>query len=114
MAEIEFGTFVEPEKVNPFAETVAKLAEAPEGTSVTLTSDVKEAAADQFKFQRAANAIGKTARLRIKDESGVKVVGKDAEKNDVLGGVVKLTFTLTAKHKQRRGQTVVEDAPAAE
>ena len=63
---------------------------------------MNDAQREQIKFQKAANSIGKTARLRHKDESAVVVTG-DGE-SETKTGEVKMTFTLTEKHKVRRGK----------
>ena len=103
---IEFTTFEAPEKVNPYIETVQALAEKnDENAAVVLTVDVNNAQREQFLFQRAANKIGKTARLRNKDESTVKEGKPDEDGNKTKSGEVKLTFTLTEKHKTRRGKS---------
>jgi hypothetical protein len=105
MAEIIFGDFEPEEKANPYTEVVQALAELnSESKSVTLVVDVNEASKEQFKFQRAANLIQKTARLRIKDESGVSVTGYDEDGNEVKTGNVKLVFTLSKMHKGRRSK----------
>lgn len=112
MAEkIEFGTFVAPEKVNPYTEVVEKLSAAEdENASVTITVPAKDADKRRLAFQRAANAIGKTARVRLTDDSAVKVTGKDDKGKDVLAGDVKITFTLTKRHQNRRGEKSAKDS----
>lgn len=103
-AKITFGEFVAEEAVNPWAEHVAALADRAltnPNASITIDVDVADAQGAQFKFQRAANDIGKTARLRLKDDSGVKVTGKDKDGDDIVSGNVALTFTLTGRHKGR-------------
>lgn len=102
---VEFTTFTAPEKTNPYAADVEKLAAVgSEDAAIVITVDANAAVKEQFKFQKAANAINKTARLRNTDDSGAKVVGKTESGKPVYEGVVKLTFTLTAKHKARRGK----------
>lgn len=101
--KIEFTTFVPEEKVNPYTTTVAKLAEAGEDAAVVITVDANKASAEQFKFQKAANAIGKTARVRHVDDSGAEVTGVKDNGKKIYKGDVKITFTLTTKHKARRG-----------
>ena len=87
---IEFTTFTAPEKVNPYADTVAKLAEMnDENAAVVITVPTSDAAKHILQFQRAANAIGKTARKRLTEKV----------KNDT-----RVTFTLTERHKARRGK----------
>lgn len=99
---IEFGTFEASEKANEYKEVVQQLADLnDESAKVVITVPVGEAQKTQFQVQRAANEINKTARLRLKDESNVRVVGQDDEGNDVHEGNVSLTFTLTKKHNAR-------------
>jgi hypothetical protein len=103
--EITFGEFVVPETVNPWTDKVKELADRNnENAAMTVTVDVNDAQSTQFKIQRAANVIGKTAKLRLKDEADVRVAGQDEDGNDVREGSVKLTFTLSKLHKARRGQ----------
>lgn len=104
--EISFGEYVAPDKVNPYTETVAQLITASESNpnaSVTLAVDVNDAPKEQFKFQRAANEAGKTAKVRLVDDSAVKEGKPDEDGNPTHKGIVKITFTLTTKHKARRG-----------
>ena len=113
MAEIIFGDYIPESKENEYHETVQALADFnDEHKSVTLIVDVNDAPKEQFKFQRAANDIQKTARLRIKDESDVIVEGFDEDGNEVKSGKVKLVFTLTKMHKGRRSKknAVAENA----
>jgi hypothetical protein len=105
MAEIIFGDYVPEEKENPYIETVQKLAEFNDETkSVTLVVDINDLTREQLKFQRAANTIQKTARLRHTDISDVVSNGYDAEGNEIKSGNVKLIFTLTKMHKGRRSK----------
>lgn len=112
-AKISFGTFEEASKVNPYRETIDQLAALndPKAT-VVLEVDVNDVQKEQFRLQRAANEIGKTARLRLKDESAVKEGKPDDEGNPTHTGNVVLTFTLGAMHKARRGprNTVVAES----
>ena len=121
--EISFGEFVAPETVNPWTDKVKELADLNnEKAAMTVAVDVNDAQSTQFKIQRAANTIGKTAKLRLKNEDDVRVAGQDEDGNDVREGQVKLTFTLSKLHKARRGQAkpatdsapeeVTEEAPA--
>lgn len=115
MAEIEFGTFEAVEKVNPYAETVQKLADLNrEDASVTITVPVHDEGKTKLAVQKAANAIGKTARIRLTDKSGVKNLGTDEDGNDILDGNVKIVFTLTKRHNARRGSKPAEATPVAE
>jgi hypothetical protein len=111
--EIVFGKWEAPEKANPYTDIVKQLADAGEDASVTITVDAKEAANRQLQFQKAANAIDKTARLRHTDASGSAVIGQTAKGRDIREGVIKFTFTLSQKHSQRRGKGT-DEAPAAE
>jgi hypothetical protein len=116
--EIVFGTWKSAEKANPYTDIVKQLAEAPadengDDPSVTIKVNAKEAANRQLLFQKAANAIGKTARLRHTDASGSAVIGQTAKGRDIREGVIKFTFTLSQKHSQRRGKGENE-TPAAE
>lgn len=102
--EVVFGEYVEPEKVNPYTDSVSKLASLEnENASMTITVDANNVQREQLKVQRAANEIGKTARLRNTDDSKAKVIGKTDNGKPKYEGVVTLTFTLTHKHKARRG-----------
>jgi hypothetical protein len=115
MAEIIFGDFIPEEKLNEYVEVVQQLADLnDENKSVTLVVDVNESQREQLKFQRAANNIQKTARLRVKNEDDVKVTGKDEDGNDVKVGTVKLVFTLTKMHKGRRGAKPVVEGESAD
>lgn len=110
---IEFGTFEATEKANEYKEVIQQLADLnDESKSVVITVPVADAQKTQFQVQRAANEINKTARLRLKDESNVRVAGQDDEGNDVHEGNVSLTFTLTKKHNARnRKKGVVSNNP---
>lgn len=111
---VEFGTFVQEESVNPWIDTVNKLAAIEDdNAAVTITVDVNDASKETFKFQRAANKIGKTARIRKTDRSGVKAGKPDADGNATETGNVKITLSLTKMHKARRGGKAVEATPAA-
>lgn len=100
---IEIITFEAPEKANPFFEDVEKLLEASkvnENAAGVIVVPVEEAYKSQLLFQKAANAIGKTARLRLTDKEEVTEVLVEGEK--VERGNVRLVFTLTERHKNRR------------
>lgn len=102
---ITFSEFVAPEKENPYTETVAQhiaAAEKNPNAAVVLEADVNDIAKEQFKYQRAANAAGKTAKIRLTDKSGVKQGKPDADGNIPETGNVKVTLTITALHKARR------------
>lgn len=103
MADVEFTTFEATEKPNPYVEAVENLAKAEDANAAAaITVDVNDVQREQGLFQKAANKIGKTARLRHKDESNVKIEGKGDDA--VKTGTVRLVFTLTEKHKVRRGK----------
>jgi hypothetical protein len=110
MAEISFGTYEPSESENPYLQVVKEWAADVENgnpnKTLVLKTPYADAQKDQFKVQRAANLVGHTAKLK-KDESAVKVVGKDEDGNDVHEGDVILTFRLTEMHKPRRGKRVV-------
>lgn len=82
-----------PEKVNPYIQDVAELNAAGEGKAGTITVPTKELTKARMLFGKAANAIGKTARLRNTEGDG---------KPD---GNTVLTFTLSPRHKARRGDS---------
>jgi len=113
-AKIEFGTFEPEAKVNPYTEVVAQLAEAGENASVTLTVDHDKVIKERNLFAKAANGIDKTARLRDKDESKVKYGTDDEGEQVSVGGTVRLTFTLSPRHKARRGKAAEGAAEAGE
>ena len=86
---VEIGKFEAPEVENPYTGTVNDLLAAGEDAAATITVPTKDAKKTRFKFSKAANKIGKTARVRISTD--------DAE-----SGTTKIVFTLTDKHKARR------------
>lgn len=88
MSNIEIIEFVEPSKVNPYIDAVTNLSESGEGHALSISVPVKDFTRERNLVAKAANSIGKTARLREKHEDGEEIV---------------LTFTLTDKHKPRRG-----------
>jgi len=103
-----FGEFVAPEKVNPYNDTLIAFAEASDknpNASWTVELDAAKETTERILIAEAANAIGKTARLRERDDSARTVVGqREKSGNAVYGGKTKLTFTLAPKHAQRRGK----------
>ena len=103
-----FGEFVAPEKVNPYNETLKAFAQAAEqnpNASWTVELDAAKETTERIKIAEAANAIGKTARLRERDDSKRTVVGqREKSGNAVYGGTTSLTFTLAEKHAPRRGK----------
>lgn len=106
--KIEFGTFVEPEKVNPYNDVIPALIEQGENASVTITVDAKKAGRERLAFGKAANEHGKTARLRLTDDSKAEYGENDKGKRVATGGTVSMTFTLTDRHKARRGSDSAE------
>lgn len=115
---VEFGTFVvEDNKVNEWAESVAQLVAAAEknpDASMTITVDANDEANASLKVQRAANDLDRTARKRHTDYDSVTYTPRvDSDGKPVLNkrkeqivdktGNVRITFTITAKHKVRRG-----------
>jgi hypothetical protein len=116
-----FGTFVAPEKVNPYngtLEAFAKASDADPNTSWTVELDAAKEVTERILIAEAANAVGKTARLRDRDDSDRTVVGERPKSgNAVYAGKTRLTFTLSPKHAQRKGKNadgsdIAEDAPA--
>lgn len=108
-----FGTFEAPAKVNRFAETVKQFALAADenpDVSWTVELDAAKEIVDRNLIAEAANAIGKTARLRSRDDSKRTQVGtREKSGNAIYEGKVSLTFTLAPQHAQRRGK---EETPA--
>lgn len=102
-AKITFGTWEQADKVNPYIETVKAMIEAGEATSLILEIPYDDVVRERNLLSKAANELGKTARLRVKDESAVKASKPDKDGNVTHTGDVKLTFTLTKRHKARRG-----------
>lgn len=106
MTDVQFGTWEPEEKVNPYTDIVAKhiaAAEKNPNASYTLTVDVNDAQKEQFKYQKAANLAGKTAKLRMTDTS--KVTEKPNADGEIeRSGKVSLVFTITNRHKARRGK----------
>lgn len=97
---IEFGTWESPETVNPYIDTINALAAhiketGNENASVTITVPKGEAIKTRLNVSRAANAIDKTARVRVNGETVIE--------NGTDTGNVRFVFTLTKKHKARKG-----------
>lgn len=114
--EAETTEFTPVEKANPFTDLVAQhIAEAESNPSVAkvITVDVNDATKAQLFYQKAANAQNKTAKLRSRDESAVKVSKPDAEGEVTKTGKVKLTFTITKRNRARRGAAAETSAEAA-
>jgi hypothetical protein len=89
--------FTVAEKVNPYTQAVAELAEAGEGKGFEIVCDTKEAGKNSLAFRKAANAIDKTARRYVTE-------------SDPELGTIRMVFTLTHKHAARRGQSEAEVA----
>lgn len=116
-----FGEFVAPEKVNPYNATLEAFAKASDenpNASWTVELDAGKETTERILIAEAANRVGKTARLRERDDSQRTVVGqREKSGNAVYGGKTKLTFTLSPKHAQRRGKDangndIPDEAPA--
>lgn len=93
--EIEFGTYVAPAKVNPYAELMAAFVTASDANpnaSYTLTVPALSALTEEHKFRRAANDANRTASLKLTETTG------DGKKTPEM---VSMTFTLTKRHKPR-------------
>jgi hypothetical protein len=115
-----FGTYVAPEKENPYKETFEAFAEAAAKdpkTSWTVTIDAAKEITERVSIAEAANALGKTASLKARDDSKRTVVGtREKSGNPVYQGEVTLTFVLVPKHKARRTTDAngveMDEAPA--
>lgn len=105
--KVATAEYVPPVKENPLTDIVAEhVAEAETNPNAAriITVPVEDATKAQLLYQKAANELNKTAKLRIKDESKVKA-GKPDENGDIpLTGDVSLTFTITARNKARRNK----------
>lgn len=106
---ISFDEYEPEVEENPYTQTIAELITALEtrpNLKLTVKSPYADAQKTQFKIQRAANAAGKTAKMK-KNEDDVKVVGHDEDGNEVREGQVVMIFTLVPMHKaRRRGKSV--------
>lgn len=111
-----FGTFVEPEKSNKYDETMAAFAKAVEtnpDASWTVEVDASKETVERNLIAKAANNVGHTARLRHADYSKRTQVGtREKSGNPVYQGISVLTFTLTDKHKARRGNAANDKVTA--
>lgn len=92
---IEIGTYVAPVKANPYTETVEAMLKSGDNVAATIIVPVKDALKTRTAFSAAANAVDKTARVRVNEV--VKGEGKAPDMH-------KFVFTLTTRHKARRGQ----------
>lgn len=86
--------FVEPVKENPFTEDIKALAELPEGKAGEFIFARADKVKSTRQIAKAANAIDKTARIRVSEDI-------DADNGDELHRVV---VTLTKRHVARRGE----------
>lgn len=111
-----FSTFVAPEKENPYIATFeefAKVSEKNPETAWTVELPANKETSERMLIAAAAHNVNKTARLRKRDDSKRTVVGnKEKSGNPVYQGSVTLTFTLSEKHKPRRGSDVAAPAEA--
>lgn len=84
---VEIADFNEEVKENPYTADVKALNDAGPGKAATLVVDDKDVKKTKFKFSKAANAIDRTARVRVTEPLG--------------DGTTRIVFTLTEKHKPR-------------
>lgn len=101
MADITFGTWETPDTVNPYIATVDALQAhidetGNENASVTVVVPKKDAIKTRLLFSKAANGIDKTARVRVNGDAVIED-GTDT-------GNVRFVFTLTKRHKARKGE----------
>lgn len=100
---IEFSEWTEPVKVNPYVEKLEELdALGNENAVMIITVDAKTAFKEKSLVQRAANEIGKTARVRLEDTSKATKVGETKAGSPIYQGLITFTFSLTEKHKARK------------
>ena len=98
--EFEFIDWEPAEKVNPYIEIVKALAEfTDENKGYSVIVHKSEAIKTRTDFAKAANAIGKTARVRV---NGALIEGTEN---------VRFVFTLTKKHKARKGAARNVESP---
>lgn len=93
--------FTEPTKVNPYIDDVQTLADAGEGKAAVFEVEAKHLNRDKNFIKEAAHKIDKTARLRVTDDSQVKITPAKGGEKEKREGVYLLTYTLTTKHKAR-------------
>lgn len=103
-----FGTFTPAEKVNPYIETFKAFKDASDknpATAWTVTLDAAKETAERVLIAEAAHSVERTARLRDRDDSKRTVTGtREKSGNAIYAGKVTLTFTLSEKHKPRKGK----------
>jgi hypothetical protein len=90
---MEIIDFIPPVKTNEYTPDVQALIDAGEGKAARIVAPANDAAKAQRLFQKAANMLERTAKL-IPELTETEGEGDEA--------VVKLTFTLTKRHKARR------------
>lgn len=88
MSEFEIEDYSPEQKDNPWTDHVAALDEAGEGKAMTVRVASSAAKRQRVLFQRAANAIDKTARCVEQSDDGEEVA---------------LTFVLKPREARRRG-----------
>lgn len=103
-----FGTYTPAEKTNPYIPTMRAFKDATdkdENASWTVELEAARETVERVLISEAAHTVGKTARLRNRDDSKRTVVGnREKSGNPIYAGIVTLTFTLSEKHKPRRGK----------
>ena len=110
---VEFET---APRVNEWVEPIAQLAEATEKNdkaSYRIPLDVKDEGKELLAIRAAAKDIGKTVRVRVRDDSGVTKVGSKENGKPIFEGQVIVTISLTDKYADGRGRkrpTPEEDA----
>jgi hypothetical protein len=103
----DFGTWEAPSTVNPYLEVVAALASLDDETkSYMVVVHKSELLKTRNNLAKAANAVNKTARMRVNGET---VIEDGAATNNV-----RFVITLTNMHKPRKGakrDTMAEESP---
>lgn len=103
--KVTFGEFVAEEEINPFTDIVNQMHAANNAAGndkcyVEIECEKGDGLKNRTYISKAANAINRTARIR---KNCVPI--KDAAGN--LTGNVVIGFTLTKKHKARKGSEYV-------
>jgi len=102
--------FVAPVKSNPFLDDVKALIDAGEGKAITYIVSGAEENTTRVNFGKAANELGKTARItsEIVEAPKVTMVKTKTGKNrrHFEGGKIKLTFVLVDQHKRGKAKPV--------
>lgn len=109
------GKFEAAEEVNPYLEDVAAFAKENDGdltASFEIDAPANKQSRHELWVRKAANAAGKTARLRKVNKSGVTITGQTEKGRDIVDGTVILTYTLTEKHKDGKGRKGGSEASA--